>query len=375
MRRLALFLMLVAVSLAGCVTGPVGDVHSIPVARDYGRLKEVSLDEAAERVAQAECAGAACYAPYEFFSAEAYLALAREMRDRRDRLGARDYAGLALDMADAALRKGPSSDTAEPPLRQERGQALQRQGEQAVRDAFDRLKTRYLALNRDRAEDALPVLYARLTAAMSQAEHELNQARGWRRAAYTLALAEPAIDAILAQDTDGDGIPDMTDADPRLPEDLDSFQDEDGAPDLDNDLDGVPDVLDAAPNAPETRNGWHDADGAPDEYPELEPVHFASGSATLSPEARGYLRGIKELLDEWPALVLHLRGHADNTHSSRYSLDLSRRRAQNVRRRFLELGVPEAQLVVTFHGSSEPIADNGTPGGRATNRRVELVLE
>ena len=67
-----------------------------------------------------------------------------------------------------------------------------------------------------------------------------------------------------AKDTDGDGIPDMKDKDPLHAEDFDNFQDEDGAPDLDNDMDGVPDQIDKAPNDPEDRDGFEDADGVPD---------------------------------------------------------------------------------------------------------------
>ena len=66
------------------------------------------------------------------------------------------------------------------------------------------------------------------------------------------------------KDTDHDGIPDKDDADPLHAEDKDGFQDEDGAPDLDNDQDGVLDVQDLAPMDPEDRDGYKDEDGRPD---------------------------------------------------------------------------------------------------------------
>ena len=46
--------------------------------------------------------------------------------------------------------------------------------------------------------------------------------------------------------------------------DKDGFQDEDGAPELDNDGDGIADTADAAPNEPEDKDGFQDGDGAPD---------------------------------------------------------------------------------------------------------------
>jgi OOP family OmpA-OmpF porin len=65
-------------------------------------------------------------------------------------------------------------------------------------------------------------------------------------------------------DQDGDGVPDNVDQCPRVPEDRDGFQDEDGCPDDDNDGDGITDKLDKCPNEPEDRDGFEDADGCPD---------------------------------------------------------------------------------------------------------------
>jgi outer membrane protein OmpA-like peptidoglycan-associated protein len=65
-------------------------------------------------------------------------------------------------------------------------------------------------------------------------------------------------------DSDGDGIPDKRDANPKLPEDFDGFEDLDGSPDLDNDQDGIQDMQDKAPNDPEDRDGYGDDDGVPD---------------------------------------------------------------------------------------------------------------
>jgi outer membrane protein OmpA-like peptidoglycan-associated protein len=65
-------------------------------------------------------------------------------------------------------------------------------------------------------------------------------------------------------DLDGDGIADNVDQCPRIPEDRDAWQDDDGCPDPDNDGDGITDPLDRCPNEPEDRDGWQDDDGCPD---------------------------------------------------------------------------------------------------------------
>ena len=66
-------------------------------------------------------------------------------------------------------------------------------------------------------------------------------------------------------DSDGDGIVDNDDQCPDKPEDVDSFQDEDGCPDDDNDNDGLVDTIDNCPNNPEDKDGFQDDDGCPDE--------------------------------------------------------------------------------------------------------------
>ena len=357
-----LMAVLVVGALAGCQT-PGRQVHSIPVARDYSTLQKTSIAEAVQSIEAARLLGAATHAPYEFFSACNYLAIAREQRKRRDRKGVHDYAGLAKQMADAAARTAlPQADDAEAaadtPL--------------SPQERFDRIGQRYQDLDPDKAIEVAPVLYAHLTAALSSVEHDLLSGVG---VSEPLALIEADLAALLACDRDEDGVPDMADDAPWRPEDRDQFQDDDGIPDTDNDADGVPDVVDVAPNDPESRNGWHDADGAPDELPVLDAVRFAPRGRTLRPEAKAYLRGIKPLLLEWPELKLRLCGYCNPVGSESRALDLSRRRAELVQAYLIELGVPEGQLVVTFLGCSDTPGDTRTSAGRIENARVHLAFE
>ncbi|HEO71101.1 MAG TPA: hypothetical protein ENN80_07550, partial [Candidatus Hydrogenedentes bacterium] len=81
----------------GCQTTERG-MHHIPVPRHYGKLAEQDIDESAALVAHARRLGAPANAPYEFYSAEAYLALARRNERAGDKAGAWDYAALAKRM-------------------------------------------------------------------------------------------------------------------------------------------------------------------------------------------------------------------------------------------------------------------------------------
>lgn len=66
------------------------------------------------------------------------------------------------------------------------------------------------------------------------------------------------------KDQDQDGIPDDVDQCPKQAEDLDSFEDGDGCPDLDDDRDGVPDANDRCPHEAEDNDGFEDEDGCPE---------------------------------------------------------------------------------------------------------------
>ena len=76
--------------------------------------------------------------------------------------------------------------------------------------------------------------------------------------------------AIVAADSDGDGVPDDADRCPVQKEDLDGFEDEDGCPELDNDDDGIADAMDRCPSEAETANGFEDEDGCPDLAPDAD---------------------------------------------------------------------------------------------------------
>ncbi|MEZ4286982.1 MAG: hypothetical protein R3A47_02305 [Polyangiales bacterium] len=78
------------------------------------------------------------------------------------------------------------------------------------------------------------------------------------RAALGLSWSAPT------KDSDHDGIEDSVDQCPRLPEDFDGFQDEDGCMDPDNDNDLIPDEDDKCPNEEALEGRDADEDGCTD---------------------------------------------------------------------------------------------------------------
>lgn len=54
-------------------------------------------------------------------------------------------------------------------------------------------------------------------------------------------------------------------------------------------------------------------------------------------------------------------------------MDLSKRRAISVARYLAGRGIVTGRMSARAFGESRPVAENSTPAGRASNRRVELV--
>jgi len=103
---------------------------------------------------------------------------------------------------------------------------------------------------------------------------------------------------------------------------------------------------------------------------------FASGKADLLPSARDELRTIAKALNERaPNSNVIIEGHTDSRGDEELNLLLSTNRAEAVRNFLASQGVAEERIRVEGLGFSRPIASNGTAKGRASNRRVEIVLQ
>jgi len=196
-------------------------------------------------------------------------------------------------------------------------------------------------------------------------------------------------------DWDKDGIPNLEDHCPHLPEDLDHFLDDDGCPDPDNDLDLLKDAQDGAPNAPEDWDGDRDEDGIPDleersaqpapRAPQepmaplilgdtlhpAQPLQFL-GTA-LDESATEVLDGLARYIQSHPELkTLEIGVHLEAQGSPNRRRTLSLRRAKAVGDALSERGVPAARLRMRGYGADVPVASNRSAADRARNRRVEL---
>jgi outer membrane protein OmpA-like peptidoglycan-associated protein len=103
-------------------------------------------------------------------------------------------------------------------------------------------------------------------------------------------------------------------------------------------------------------------------------VLFASNKAVLLPEARTRLGQVTAALLETKERQLDVQGYTDSQGNDASNLALSQRRADAVRTYLVANGYPPDLIVAHGAGETLPVADNGTPEGRANNRRVEIII-
>jgi len=183
------------------------------------------------------------------------------------------------------------------------------------------------------------------------------------------------------RDDDADGIRNQLDACPKqkpLPE---PDPKRPGCPAPDQDGDGIPDPKDACPTVRGVPSSDPARHGCPalveverDRLKTLEPVFFATNEDRILPASEALLRDIAEALRKNPDVRVSIEGHTDDTGTDAHNLELSRRRAESVKRELVRLGIEEARLEARGFGRSRPLVPATTPEAREKNRRVEFKI-
>jgi outer membrane protein OmpA-like peptidoglycan-associated protein len=94
----------------------------------------------------------------------------------------------------------------------------------------------------------------------------------------------------------------------------------------------------------------------------------------VKPSARDQVGKAAEVLVQYPDTYVTVEGHTDSSGGEEHNRKLSERRAAGVRDLLASGGVAASRLAVRGYGETDPVADNGTPEGRQSNRRVQLEI-
>ena len=103
-------------------------------------------------------------------------------------------------------------------------------------------------------------------------------------------------------------------------------------------------------------------------------ILFDVDKADVKPSARESIAKAAEVLVKYPDTYITVEGHTDSTGTAEYNQKLSERRADAVRNLLVRDGVPASRISIKGYGASNPVADNSTPEGRQSNRRVQLEI-
>ncbi|MEM9144960.1 MAG: OmpA family protein [Pseudomonadota bacterium] len=103
-------------------------------------------------------------------------------------------------------------------------------------------------------------------------------------------------------------------------------------------------------------------------------IEFATDSADLLPASDAVIAEMAGYMANNPGAEILLVGHTDNVGALDYNMGLSQRRAEAVRAALVDRhGISAGRLGAHGVGFLAPAASNDSEGGRAANRRVEMV--
>jgi outer membrane protein OmpA-like peptidoglycan-associated protein len=106
----------------------------------------------------------------------------------------------------------------------------------------------------------------------------------------------------------------------------------------------------------------------------MSDVLFDTGKYSLKPDAREKLAKVAGILVSYPGLNIEVGGYTDNVGGDAMNQTLSENRADSVRDYLVQEGVSNNSVTAKGYGNTSPVASNGDSGGRAQNRRVELLV-
>lgn len=102
---------------------------------------------------------------------------------------------------------------------------------------------------------------------------------------------------------------------------------------------------------------------------------FATNSSVMDDQQFGEVDNVFEKIVKKGFERVVVEGHTDSMGADSYNMDLSRRRAETIRKHLMtRFKIEQAKIEAQGFGSTRPIADNGNYQGRQKNRRVEIKI-
>jgi outer membrane protein OmpA-like peptidoglycan-associated protein len=132
-------------------------------------------------------------------------------------------------------------------------------------------------------------------------------------------------------------------------------------------------VSPASPPTPSSPAGAEGADTVRQRLGALPEITFRTGSATLTPVDRIIVTKAAAILAANPAVAIQIEGFTDDVGDWDVNLELSRARAETVRKALIAHGIAASRLSSAGRSEERPKLPNTSAANRALNRRAELL--
>ena len=104
-------------------------------------------------------------------------------------------------------------------------------------------------------------------------------------------------------------------------------------------------------------------------------IYFETDSAKMGLDSRAVVDEIGSFMKAYENTVVDIDGNTDSTGARAHNIELSRARAETVKRYLIEkYGFPASRMRTVGNGPDRPIADNATVEGREKNRRTDIKI-
>lgn len=103
-------------------------------------------------------------------------------------------------------------------------------------------------------------------------------------------------------------------------------------------------------------------------------IMFGFNSAKVTNAKNDQIKELSDILKANSYIHLRFVGHTDNIGSHKINVRFGMKRADNVKQKFIDQGVPRAQLISESKAYDEPLVPNTSSSNRAKNRRVEIKV-
>ena len=103
-------------------------------------------------------------------------------------------------------------------------------------------------------------------------------------------------------------------------------------------------------------------------------LSFDFDSAVIPATGLLKISEIVEMYEQGAPVTIVVSGHTDRAGPEPYNERLSRKRAESVRKKLIEAGVPVQLITATSHGERRPLLATENGVREPLNRRVEITL-